>query len=271
MDSKSSPKNDLSELHYVFDLDTHGRVDQFGNRFSLPGEAAISEALERSAAVVEMSRGVIHEISNPLTVVQARAFLLSQMLESDQIDPQKLKQSIEGITSAAEKISRILLSMRTFSRDASEDPFDLVPVLTLINDSLDFCRTRFFNHGITVDIEIVDEDLEIECRKVQISQVILSLIKDSFVAIQENEKKWLLIQVEKTNDLVQIKISDCGTPKEVPGTENKISPEMVLLGKGLADHQAQLLFEKTSTQRTAILRLPLELQKNATKTDPHKW
>lgn len=92
----------------------------------------------KMAALGEMSGSIAHEINNPLTVIQARAFQLTQMLEANKLDPAKIQQARESINRTAEKISRIINSLRSFSRDGAFDPFDLVPAKQIVTETLEF-------------------------------------------------------------------------------------------------------------------------------------
>lgn len=179
-------------------------------------EKEIAEAKARlisstkMAALGEMSGGIAHEINNPLTVIQARAFQLSQMADSGKLDPEKIRQASESISRTADKIAKIIKSLRSFAREGTNDPFELVPVKQLIEETLEFCRTRFYNHGVEIECAPMDSDLEIECRVIQIEQVLLNLLNNSFDAIQNLEERWIRIQVKDLDNAVEIIVTDSG-------------------------------------------------------------
>ncbi len=226
-------------------------------------------ASTKMAALGEMSGGIAHEINNPLTVIQARAFQLNQMIEANAIDPQKIQQAAEAISRTAEKIGRIIKSLRAFARDGAYDPYELVPVKNLINETLEFCRTRFFHHSIEIEVENIPEDLEIECRQVQIGQVLLNLLNNSFDALAEYPEKWIRIQVIDLDEKVEIRVKDSGTGIPTQIIDKIMHPFFTTkeVGKGtglglsissgiIKSHGGELYVDTLSPNTTFVIRLP---------------
>ncbi|MDG0817379.1 PAS domain-containing sensor histidine kinase [Bdellovibrio svalbardensis] len=228
----------------------------------------------KMAALGEMSGGIAHEINNPLTVIQARAFQLTQMVESGRPDTEKIKQAAESISRTADKIAKIVKSLRSFSREGSNDPFDIVSVKEIISETLEFCRTRFYNHGVDIVVEEVDEELEIECRLVQIEQVLLNLLNNSFDAIQELEEKWIQVKVEAQDEYIDIKVIDSGIGISEEEAEKIMLPFFTTkeVGKGtglglsissgiVKSHNGELFLEPRTKNTTFVIRVP-RLQQN---------
>lgn len=223
----------------------------------------------KMAALGEMSGGIAHEINNPLTVIQARAFQLSQMIESGKLEPAKIQQAAEAISRTADKISRIINSLRSFSRDGAHDPFDLVPVQQLIDETLEFCRTRFYNHSVEVTLDSLPEDLEVECRLVQIEQVLLNLLNNSFDAIQELPEKWIRIAVKDLQESLQIRVMDSGPGIPAAVLDKIMHPFFTTkeVGKGtglglsistgiIKSHGGMLFVDTQEPHTTFVIHLP---------------
>ena len=223
----------------------------------------------KMAALGEMSGGIAHEINNPLTVIQARAFQLTQMVDSQRMDPVKIKQAAESISRTADKIARIIKSLRSFSREGSGDPFDLVPVKDIITETLEFCRTRFYNHGVEIQMGEIDEEIEIECRLIQIEQVLLNLLNNSFDAIADLEEKWIRVDVEAEDHFVNIKVIDSGKGIPAEASEKIMMPFFTTkeVGKGtglglsissgiLKSHGGELSLDRNAANTTFVIRVP---------------
>lgn len=226
-------------------------------------------ASTKMAALGEMSGGIAHEINNPLTVIQGRAFQLIQLLEAHRLQPEKVKEISESISRTADKIARIIKSMRAFTREGSKDPFNLISVREIIDNTLDFCRARFYNHGIEIHVEEISDELEVECRIVQIEQVLLNLLNNSFDAVQTVEKKWIRIEVSSDDNQVLIRIIDSGPGVSQDQISKIMSPFYTTkeFGKGtglglsisadiMKAHKGELLLEKASEPTTFTMRLP---------------
>lgn len=223
----------------------------------------------KMAALGEMSGGIAHEINNPLTVIQARAFQLSQMVENNKLDPEKIKQASESISRTADKIARIIKSLRSFAREGNYDPFEIVPIRRIIEETLEFCRTRFYNHGVEIEVGEIDPELEVECRVIQIEQVLLNLLNNSFDAVQSLEQKWIRIEVQEEDDGIEIHVIDSGK-----GIPQEIADQIMLpffttkeVGKGtglglsisegiLKSHQGSLALQREAPNTTFVIRLP---------------
>ncbi len=224
----------------------------------------------KMAALGEMSAGIAHEINNPLTVIQARAFQLTQMVENDKLDIETIKQAADSINRTADKIARIIRSLRSFAREGTLEPFEIVPIKTIIDETLEFCKTRFFHHGIEIEIAPYDEDLEMECRLVQLEQVLLNLLNNSFDAIETLPEKWIRIHVTHDDHNLEISVIDSGA-----GIAKDIADKMMLpffttkeVGKGtglglsissgiLRSHKGELTLEPTAKNTTFKMKLPL--------------
>ncbi len=233
-------------------------------------------ASTKMAALGEMSGGIAHEINNPLTVIQARSFQLQQMVEMAKIDPEKVKQAADSISRTADKIARIIKSLRSFARDGANDPFDLVPITQIIEETLEFCRARFYNHGVEVAFDVIDKDLEIECRVIEIEQVLLNLLNNSFDAIEKLEEKWIRISTEETEQHLLIHVTDSGKgiPPETIAKMMQpfFSTKEVGKGTGLGlsisngivhNHKGELFVDKDHPNTRITIRLPKLQQASA--------
>lgn len=172
-------------------------------------EEVIVQATKLSA-LGEMAAGIAHEINNPLTVIQGRAFQLARGLESKTISTEDAINMAQKIIETAQRISKITTGLRAFAREGSDDPVETTLVKTLLDDTLSFCESRLRNHGIELRIEPYPENLTIVCRAVQISQVLLNLISNAHDAIENLETKWIQIRVEHKDGWVHFWVSDSG-------------------------------------------------------------
>lgn len=223
----------------------------------------------KMAALGEMSAGIAHEINNPLTVIQARSFQLTQMAEMNKLDPEKVKHAAESISRTADKIARIIKSLRSFAREGTFDPFELVSANQIVEDTLEFCRTRFYNHGIEVEFTPTTEEAEVECRLVQIEQVLLNLLNNSFDAIQTLEEKWIRVEIKTDDENIEWRVIDSGRGIAEDVAEKMMQPFFTTkeVGKGtglglsissgiMKSHKGELYLDTEAEHTTFVIRLP---------------
>lgn len=171
----------------------------------------------RLYALGEMAAGISHEINNPLAIIRGTTQLLGRALSQDKVDKVVIQETVAKIESTVDRISKVISGLKSFARDGENDPFVRVSLDTVISDSLELCQTRFRNAGVQVDIVPSDEDILVECRPVQLSQVLLNLLNNAFDALQKSAVKKIRIEkITHTNNVV-IKIFDTGTgvPKQI--------------------------------------------------------
>jgi C4-dicarboxylate-specific signal transduction histidine kinase len=229
-------------------------------------EAKLSESGRRSA-LGEMAGGIAHEINNPLGIIVGKTYLLKSKLMAGTLDINALKD-FEKIESTVERIAKIIKSLKTYSRNAENDPLVYTNISELISDSLVLCTDRFKNHGIEVKISC-EASYEVECRPAQISQLLVNVLNNSFDAIQNLSSRWIDISVHLEDSSYKISVTDSGNgiPRAVAGKimlpfySTKEFGKAMGLGLstalGIAEsHHGQLEYDHQAANTRFVLTLP---------------
>lgn len=200
----------------------------------LEAQRAAGYESAKMASLGVMSAGVAHEINTPLATIQLTAGSLLQMAEGNTpMDKGMVATAAHRIEATTERIAKIIRALRAFSRDVDRDSLQIVPVKQLIDDTLLLCSERFYNSTIQMETTAVPADLSVECRPVQIQQVLLHLLNNSFDAIAEaSDKKWIRIVAEKAGPEVQIQITDSGSGIPPAIQKNIMEPFFTTKGVG---------------------------------------
>ncbi len=170
-------------------------------------ETARAENSARLAALGEMSGGIAHEINNPLAIVVASVQQSLRAIEDRQIQVSDLKTKLEKAANAADRIDRIIKSMRNILHSGGDA--DVAGVYTLeniINGTLDLSRERFNAE----DIKLVVSDipgLSFSVRLLPVSQVILNLLNNAFDAVKSDTTEEKEIRIYFSVNKLEIKIS----------------------------------------------------------------
>ncbi|RYG53799.1 HAMP domain-containing histidine kinase, partial [bacterium] len=77
------------------------------------------------------------------------------------------------------------------------------------------------NNGINVTLSDFPTTLTIECRRVQISQVLINILNNAFAAVLGHPEKSVKLHVHDSGDMVEISISNSG-PQIPPELAHKI-------------------------------------------------
>lgn len=205
---ESTLESSFSNELVVISIDIHDRLEA-EKELNIQKAALVNGA--KMAALGEMSSGMAHEINNPLTIILGRASLAQMALEKNPLDIVKVSSFIEDIKKTTNRIAKIVKGLKSFARDATNDPFLGVSLGAVISDTLSFCELKFLAGSVKVEVAGNYDDLMIECRPSQISQVLLNALNNSFDAINSLEgDKWIKIEAKLSKNLVTLLVTDCG-------------------------------------------------------------
>jgi len=158
-----------------------------------------------------MAGSIAHEINNPLAVIHASASDLLEMAESGAVPIKELEIASSRIKRTADRISKIVKSLRQIARKGNNDPFQRASAAEIVEQVLDLSRERFRVHSVSLDTTVIDPDLFVLCREVQIAQVLLNLLLNAFdAAVEAPDKKWVQVEVTSHPDTVMFAVIDSG-------------------------------------------------------------
>lgn len=219
------------------------------------------------SALGEMTAGIVHEINNPLSIIAHRTSHLRNQVLKDKAEKDLLMRNLDQIEVTNERVAKIINSLRKFSKDSRLDPLQRVAVATIIEDTLSYCSDRFHQAGILLEIDPYPP-VDVECRSVQISQVLLNLLNNSFDAVHFTKNPWVRIGFEEKKDSILIIVRDSGsgipeiirnkimepffTTKNTGGTGLGLS-----ISQGIVeDHHGKLYYDESSINTTFVVELP---------------
>jgi C4-dicarboxylate-specific signal transduction histidine kinase len=163
------------------------------------------------SALGEMAGGIAHEINNPLAVIYAKSSQLLDLLEDDPIDVPEIRKFIQSIYATTERITKIIRGLRSFSRNAANDPYDDVTVKTLVEDTIALCAEKFRMQKIDLRFTVGgDPNQLLQCRSTEISQVLLNFLNNAHDAIFSENERWIEIQTHDRGPSLEIWVTDSG-------------------------------------------------------------
>ena len=241
-------------------------------RKELRAQEAKAQYSAKLASLGEMAAGIAHEVNNPLTIIQGSSMVINRLIDESPPDYANIKILTGRMSVTAERIAKIIKSLKSLSRTGDSDPMTTINIAEIINQCMDICRQRFNNFDITLvlpDLKQV-EHLTINGREVQISQVLVNLLSNASDAVRSLPERRVEIAFNIHSDWLDILIKDSG-PGVPPEIQAKImdpffTTKEVNQGTGLGlsiskaimlEHKGELNYlteEKVSTFR---MRLPI--------------
>lgn len=157
------------------------------------------------ASLGELSAGIAHEINNPLSIITGSVEVMRKYIDQ----PEKIKSLLENIERSSYRISRIVQSLKKFSRTDSIPEFSQYKLGRIITESILLLEARIKRADILLEKNIRN-DSDILCDEVEIEQVIVNLINNSIDAIQDLPIRKIDIELNREDDWLLLKISDSG-------------------------------------------------------------
>jgi PAS domain S-box-containing protein len=172
-----------------------------------------AKALYRAkmASIGEMAAGIAHEINNPLMIIDGKLMQVMSLAKKGELSPDAVEKNIALVMRTSARIAKIVRGLRAFSRDGEMDPFEVSPWRSIVDETLAFCETRFKNHSVDVQVGEVPDSFVMECRPVQVSQILLNLLNNAFDAVDKQDKAWIRVEVIDRDEYYDLEVSDSGS------------------------------------------------------------
>ena len=178
-------------------------------------------------------------------------------------------QYINKMDQTVGRISRIVSGMRRFSRESSMDEKVKYSLNKIVEETLDICQERINNNGTAVEVMGLDHEALVYCRPVEISQVLLNLINNSYQATSSYTHPWIKIKLEDLGNYYRMSVVDCGE-RISPAIRQKLfqpffTTKDIGVGTGLGlsisrgiieEHKGKLYYQDEAPNTTFVIELP---------------
>ena len=164
---------------------------------------------EKHAAWSEIAKTIAHEIKNPLTPIQLSNDRIRKKLELEGIDDQTLTDCLDIISRQVNDIGKLVNNFSDFAR-MPKPIFKLNSLTSIINECIQ--AKSLLCEGMIKILLISNHDFQINCDKLQLTQVFNNIIQNSINSILENEiiNGFINIDLSAQKKQLIIKIEDNG-------------------------------------------------------------
>lgn len=116
----------------------------------------MEEALVQNSKMVamgEMAGGIAHEINNPLAIIKGKAVVIKKIVKDPSFpEKEKCLEYLSDIEKTTDRIVKIIRGLKAFSRNAEADPFCVVSVDSIVEDTITMVQEKFKNNEIHFDV-----------------------------------------------------------------------------------------------------------------------
>lgn len=220
-------------------------------------------------ALGEMAAGIAHEINNPLAILVGRLEQMRELLECD-AGPRVLSV-LQSMEKTAFRIQEAVADLELIASNPSSEELRAVNLSRLLMRLGKVVRGRFEMDQILFEL-LIQTDVEIEGREVELSQALLYILENSAEAARKSKTsdRWVKIQLKYENETsCLITISDSGSGLEKDLRNNLFQPFFTTkdegrgmglsLAKSMIDgHKGRIHFDFDSGPTTVKIQLPRE-------------
>jgi signal transduction histidine kinase len=261
----------VKRIQHGLELTNMNNLLQHSRAQLLEEKAKLQHSI-RLAAVGEISGEIAHEINNPLGLIVGYLELSLEELKSEKPSKEILERKLLKARSAISRITKIIRGLRHYSKNTVDEPMLPIFINEIIDDAVDFCSEKFNYHRVKLKITN-PYDFTIQCRPIEISQVLLNVFTNAIdeVSRLDIEDRLIELQTEKLGEKwVRILISNAG-PSIDPSIQDRLfepffSTKKMGIGTGLGlsisrniveNHGGRLYYDPSYPLTTFIVELPL--------------
>lgn len=158
-----------------------------------------------------MTAGIAHEINNPLAIINGSATFLKRKISKGEPIDSIVEKELDRVLGQSQRIIKIIDGLRYISRDARSDNFECLDISQVVEEGFDLFNQNLASSNISTSFLGLKTPCLVNIRAVQIQQVILSIVSNSYDAIKKNLDKRIEIRIDDSDaDFVQITIADNG-------------------------------------------------------------
>lgn len=176
--------------------------------------------MNRMTAMGELTVSLAHEIKQPIAaaITNANTCLrwLAREIPNIEEAREAAKRTAKAATRAAETISRV---RSLFQKDAPQR--ELVDMNEMINEMVMLFRHEAMGYGVSIRTELASDLPQLAADRVQVQQVLMNLVINSFEAMKtvEHTRDLTLSSQRDGSDQVRVSVSDTGVGLPPEGDE----------------------------------------------------
>ena len=165
--------------------------------------------ITRFSALSEIAAGIAHEVNTPLGVIVAKADILKARAAADAVPPAEASAIAMDITKMAKNVSDIVHGLASVASSKS-NRLEKVDLKRVVADAVKLCEPRAHRIDATLELDVPEGEVALECYPVQILQIMINLINNAVDAVAERREKWIRIRLRASAHEVQVSVTDSG-------------------------------------------------------------
>lgn len=190
----------------------------------------------RLSTIGEMSSALAHELNQPLCAIVIHTEGALRMMKSGDWDSNELLEAMEETGTQAERAGKIIHRIANLVRK-KEPHRSGVSIVEIIGETINLIEYEARLKGIAIQwVEPSEKFPMLEVDRIQIQQVLVNLLHNSFEAMKNVDQSKRQISIEVSideNDMFQVMVSDTGCGLSAESTDRIFEPFFTTNSQGI--------------------------------------
>ena len=165
--------------------------------------------LDRQRGLTSMAVSLGHELSQPLTSILSNVEVLRRGMTSGRMDTEMVVEFLGRIKASAQRGTKIVTRVREFIRK-TEPTLEHVNLEEVVGEVRELIGYQAKDRRITVSLAPVERPIFVVADKIQISQILFNLAKNSIEAINNSESGKIHVTILALNGRAIVRVRDSG-------------------------------------------------------------
>jgi two-component system C4-dicarboxylate transport sensor histidine kinase DctB len=161
----------------------------------------------KMAVLGQMSAGINHELNQPLAAIRSYTDNGKQFLIKGRHE--EALWNLEQIAELTERMAQIGVQLKLFSRKTSGQ-ITVVPLHGVVDGALEILRPSIRKVGVTFQVNLKPENIEVQANNVLLQQVLVNLIGNAIQAVETSNRRMVTIEARLEGEHVIITVQDSG-------------------------------------------------------------
>ncbi len=168
---------------------------------------------EKMASLGILTKGISHEINNPLNYIRGATVNLKQLLDTNSGSKADVDEMLKILETGVEKAERIVHSLNDFSRGNSKLD-ESCNIHQIVENSL-VMLTSQLDPWLVIEKQFMAENFRVKGNPGQLHQVLINILVNAIQAIAENGGITISTLNEGSNLILRVRDNGSGIPSEL--------------------------------------------------------
>ena len=189
--------------------------------------------LSRVMTMGELTATLAHELNQPLLSIRSNAQAAQRFMEKENPDLNEIKDILSDIIKDNRRASDVIIKIRALMKN-SELQFAVLDINDVIREVIPLVHSDMVIKNISLITELSDNIPHARGDRMQLQEVILNLILNSFEAMKDTDPKIIHIRTKQENDeSIRVSVKDSGTGLNKKNMQNLFKPFFTTKEEGL--------------------------------------